>query len=173
MNSSHARPDRTPNQPRQASKARDACRREDGQAVVEFALIAPVVIFILLLIAYAAFALNNVNDEGNIAQIGARLAETNSTCIEKGSPHSCPIGVREEAPFLHWLSEKGDSKQVKEAKVSICSPTSKLHDYVEVKLSYKYKWLPLFKLKSAESPITSTARMTIEQEPYVAYPTTC
>jgi TadE-like protein len=172
MNPSHANADASRPRPPRASAARRACRREDGQAVVEFALIVPVVIFLLLLIAYAAFALNNVNDEGNIAQIGARLAETNSTCIEKGSSHTCPIGVREEAPFLHWLTEKGDNKQVREAKATICSPTSKLHDYVEVKLSYKYKWLPIFKL-GAESPITSTARMTIEQEPYVAYPTTC
>jgi hypothetical protein len=151
-----------------------AWRSEDGQALVEFALILPVVL--LLLFAIANFGLNAVGphiDETHIVSLGARLAEVNENCIVKGSPHSCELGTREEGAFLKWLTEQGDNSQVKHATATMCSPTSKLGDYVEIKLTYKYNPLPLLKLKAAEVPVTSTAQMRIEQEPYIPYPTAC
>jgi hypothetical protein len=149
---------------------RHVCRSQSGQATVEFALIIPIVVLILFGIAYFGIALNDWIDETHIASTGARFAEVNENCIVKGSPHTCELGVREEGPFLKWLTEQGDNSQIKNAVATMCSPTSKLGDYVEVKLTYKYKWVPVLKLKVAETPLTSTARMRIEQEPYVPYP---
>ncbi len=149
------------------------CREESGQALVEFMLILPLLLLVLFGIAYFGIALNDWIDETHMVSEAARLAETNNTCIVAGSPHACEIGVREEAAFLKWLTAQGDNSQVQKATATMCSPTSKLHDYVEVKLTYKYKWLPLLKLKVAETPVTSTAQMTIEKEPATPYPTTC
>jgi hypothetical protein len=148
-------------------------RSQSGQAMVEFALVLPIILVLLFGIAYFGVALNDWIDETQITSEGARFAEVNENCIVKGSPHQCEVGVREEAAFLKWLTEQGDNGQVRGAVATMCSPTSKLEDYVEVKLTYKYKWLPLLAIHGAETPVTSTARMKIEKEPYVPYPTTC
>ncbi len=79
-------------------------------------------------------------------------------------------GVREEGAFLKYLTEQGDNSQVRNAVATMCSPTSKLEDYVQVKLTYKYKWLPLLNLGVTETPVTSTAQMKIEKEPSIPYP---
>jgi hypothetical protein len=146
-------------------------RSESGQAMVEFALVIPIVLLILFGIAYFGIALNDWIDETQITSEGARLAEVNENCIVKGSPHSCEIGVREEGAFLKYLTEQGDNSQVRNAVATMCSPTSKLEDYVQVKLTYKYKWLPLLNLGVTETPVTSTAQMKIEKEPSIPYPT--
>lgn len=125
------------------------------------------------IVNFAISASNGAIDETHIASEGARLAEVNENCIVKGSPHTCELGTREEAAFLKYLTAQGDSSQVKGAVATMCSPTSKLGDYVEVKLTYKFNPLPLLKLKSAEIPVTDTAQARIEQEPYIPYPTTC
>lgn len=157
------------------NRSTNARRAEHGQATVEFALILPVFLIILFGIAYFGVALNDWIDETQIVSNGARMAEVNENCISPvtKSPHKCELGVREEGPFLKWLTEQGDNNQVKGAVATMCSPTSKLGDYVEVKLTYKYKWLPFLKLKVVETPVTSTAQMRIEEEPYIPYPTAC
>jgi hypothetical protein len=151
-------------------RARDA-RDEDGQALIEFALVLPIVLLLLLGIAYFGIALNDWIDETQIASEGARFAAVNENCIVAGSPKTCE--GREEAAFLKYLTAQGDNSEVNEAKATMCSPTSKVGDYVEVKLTYKYKWIPIFEIAGAESPVTSTAQMKIEAEPSSPYPTTC
>jgi hypothetical protein len=130
------------------------------------------ILVVLFAIAYFGLALNDWINETQIASEGARLAEVNETCIAKGSPHTC-AGAPEEAAFLKWLTAQGDNAQVRGATATMCSPSSTLEDYVEVKLTYKYKWLPILHL--GETPLTSTARMKIEGVPLESYkyPTTC
>lgn len=235
--------------------AGDACRRarlraqspdrdgESGQALVEFALVLPVLVLFLAGIVHFGLALNGANDETNIAEIGARYASVSQTCGTKveakatlkngsktitvtegfaklkagmelegfaipakatlvkviseakgewemsatatatvttpeivvawGTPESCAAGVTEEKTFLEWLPRQGDSADIRKAAVTMCSPTSKLGDWVEVKIAYQYKWVPILKLKVAESQIAGNAKMRIEKEPGQAYPGTC
>ena len=155
---------------RRRSERRDP-RSEDGQALVEFALVLPVVLILLLGIAYFGIALTDWTDETNIANSGARYASRNEGCIVAESPKKCE--TREEAAFLKWLTQQGDNSQVKGATAEICSPTSEVGDWVEVKLTFEYNWLPLFEIAGAESPVTSTARMMIAEKPSTPYPTTC
>ena len=167
----HSSPDATaPRSARGRRGVRDP-RSEDGQALVEFALVLPVVLILLLGIAYFGIALTDWTDETNIANSGARYASRNEGCIVAESPKKCE--TREEAAFLKWLTQQGDNSQVKGATAEICSPTSEVGDWVEVKLTFEYNWLPLFEIAGAESPITSTARMMIAEKPSTPYPTTC
>jgi hypothetical protein len=167
---------REPNPPAQAKRRRAraaALVGDTGQALVEFVLVLPLVLLILFGIAYAGIAVNGWIDETSLAYMGARYAGLNQTCIVKGTPTRCPPGVSEQDTFLKWLTEHGDSTFVKSATATMCSPTSGLHDYVEIKLAFKYKWLPVIKLKAAESLVTDSKKYPIEQQPSTPYPSTC
>jgi TadE-like protein len=154
-------------------------RSESGQALVEFALVLPMVIVILFGIVLFGVALNDSIDQTHLVSEAARFASVGQNCIVNGSPHAC--ASKEEEGLLKWTKEQADDQKVKETTTaSICSPTSLVGDYVEVKLNYKYDWLKasrIFELfgqpHSAETPITSTAQMRIEVPPSKPYPTTC
>jgi TadE-like protein len=150
-----------------------ATKAQSGQATVEFALVLPLIVVVLFGIALFGLALNDWIDETQLVSQAARFAAVNS---EHGT------GPLNEATFLKWITEQGDNNQVQAAKAEICSPTSKFEDYVKVRLSYSYTWfglggssgiLSLFgSSQAAETPITSTATMRIEDPPAKAYPTT-
>jgi uncharacterized protein (UPF0333 family) len=142
-------------------------KSQNGQALVEFALVLPIILLVLLGIVLFGVALNDWIDETQLASEAARFAAVNNE-------HGEGPEIKEVA-FLKWVTEQGDNGNVKEAKATMCSPTSKLGDYVEVKLTYTYKWFGLANLLGveAETPLTATARNRIEDQPATAYPTTC
>jgi Flp pilus assembly protein TadG len=146
---------------------------EDGQALVEFALVLPIILILLLGIAWFGIALNDWINETQLTSEAARFAAVNQN-----------PGEKEKKSLLEWIQAQGDNNQVaKEAKATICSPTSERGDWVEVKLTYMYKWLPIFQLAATETPLTSTAQMRIEvapttknakgEEVSTPYPKTC
>jgi hypothetical protein len=142
-------------------------RSEDGQALVEFALVLPIVVLVMMGLLLFGIALNDWIDETQLSSEAARFAAVDNE-------HGLGTEIT-EATFLKWITEQGDNGNVKEAKATMCSPTSKAGDYVEVKLNYVYKWFGLAGLlgTAAETPLTSTARMQIEKQPATPYKTTC
>jgi Flp pilus assembly protein TadG len=138
-------------------------RREEGQALAEFALVAPVLCLLVLAMAYCGIALVDWVDETQLVSQGARYAAVNQN-----------PGAAEKKTLLQWLQAQGVDKHITtEAKATICSPTSKVKDWVEVKLEYKYKWIPILQFKAAETPVVVTAQNRIEREPSSPYPTSC
>jgi Flp pilus assembly protein TadG len=150
------------------STLRDRTRSEAGQALVEFTLILPVLVVLMFGIALFGLALNDWIDETHLASEAARYVAVNS---EHGT------GELKEASFLKWITEQGDNSQVKEAKATICSPTSAVGDWARVKLTYSYDWLKLNEMlglgKAASTTFTSEATMRIEVPPKEKYKTTC
>jgi Flp pilus assembly protein TadG len=151
-----------------ARRPRCALRRrasgEDGQALVEFALVLPVLVVLVFGITLFGLALNDWIDETQLAGQAARFASVNS---EHGTKEAF-----NETKFLKWVSEQGDNAQVKSATAEICSPTSAVGDYLKVRLSYLYSWLNLSSMLGVGSPstrLTSTATMRIEIPPKTAY----
>ncbi len=161
---------------RQASSARARC--ESAQATVEFALLLPVAIVILFGIVLFGFALNDWIDETQLSSQAARFAAVDSNHGEGTLDTEVA-----QTTFLNWVKEQADNKELeKHATAEMCSPTSKVGDYVKVALTYDYNWFGLGGSKGAfglfgtealkaETPITSTATMRIEREPAKAYPT--
>lgn len=141
----------------------EGSRNEDGQALVEFTLVLPIVLLILFGIVWFGIALNDWIDETQIASEAARFAAVDS---EHGT------GPLTETTFLAWIKKQGDNSEVEGAKPEICSPTSAVGSYVRVKLSYAYNWLPILGLSSTSTNLTSTATMRIEVPPSSPYKTT-
>jgi hypothetical protein len=142
-------------------------RSEDGQALVEFALVLPIVLAVLLGVLLFGVALNNWIDETQLTSAAARWASVNNE-------HGLHAELN-EAAFLKWVTESSGNGEIAKAKATMCSPTSEVGDYVEVKLAYNYKWFGLAGLLGtrAETPLESTAQMRIEDKPLTPYPTTC
>lgn len=133
-------------------------RADDGQAMVEFTIILIPVLLLVFGIAYFGLALNNWIDETHLASAAARFYAVNQN----------PGGEN----LSGWVKTHADTATLKEATATICSPTSQVGDYVEVKITYPQKWLPILGV-GPESQITSTAQMRIEVAPEKPYPSAC
>jgi Flp pilus assembly pilin Flp len=160
--------------PRRRRLIRVPWRSDDGQTMIEFALLLPLLVILALGFIAFGFALNDWIDETQLTAQAARFAAVAS---EHGNGEEL-----KPASFLKWITAQGDNNNVREATATMCSPTSKVGDWVEVKLTYKYKWFglgavikPFYPATKfpGETPLTSTSRMRIEQAPIAAYPTAC
>lgn len=144
---------------------------EDGQATVEFALVLPIIVIVLLGIVLFGVALNDWIDETHLASEAVRFASVDS---EHGTGS---ITESEPKAFLKWITEQGDNTNVKNAKATVCAPSSGIGEPVTVKLEYTYNWFGLANLLGVEAntKIVSTATERISQPPpgKEAYPTTC
>jgi Flp pilus assembly protein TadG len=129
-----------------------------GQALVEFALVVPLVILLLLGIVDFGQAFNYQNDEASLAGIAMRYAEVNS-CAQCGG-QSIESYVRSTA----------DSQALKNNGLTICfttpsgviSPPPQLGDAITVKVSSTYQWLHYFHFSSLSSPIVATVTGRLE-----------
>jgi Flp pilus assembly protein TadG len=72
-------------------------KSEDGQALVEFTLILPIVLIILFGIVYFGLTLNGWIDETQLTSEGTRYAEVNQTCIGEATVWSSTTTYAESA----------------------------------------------------------------------------
>jgi Flp pilus assembly protein TadG len=126
---------------------------EHGQALVELALVLPILLLLVVGIAKFSLALNSANDETHLANEVARYASVN----EDPSPEA----------LQKWAKNQADSKALTGQLVCISFPkgTSNVGDPVEVKVTGTMKWLPILKLKVASSTVEGKADMRIEAPP--------
>ncbi len=148
-----------------ASRPRARMRvREDGQALVEFALVAPLFLLIVFGIIQFGLALNNWLDLQRIANQGARWGAANAY---PGCPDSGP-----NAPCNPTLAQYLASEPVSGAlnpDVEVCfeqmsEPTgATIGDPVTVKLTSKFHFVPIVGL--GEMDLDAVATMRIERIP--------
>jgi hypothetical protein len=144
--------------------------REDGQVLVEFALLAPLLVLLIAGIIQFGVALNYWLDLQRIANQGARWAVVDSY---PGCPRSGP-----QAPCSPTLQEYLATSPVSSGLspgVEICfeemtgSPSgATVGDPVTVRLTSRFTLVPI--LKIGELDIRGAATMRVEQRPtrYVA-----
>jgi Flp pilus assembly protein TadG len=112
-------------------RACDAGEKEAGVAVVEFALVLPVLLLILLAMLDFGRAFNYWIDETQLASAGARWAIVNRNPASTGS-------------LQQYIKSQADTRELKDgANVTICFPnrTSNVGDPVRVTVSYNFNWL--------------------------------
>jgi hypothetical protein len=155
-------------------------RSEDGQAVVELALVLPVLLVVVLGILDFGRAVNYWNDETHVASLAARYAAVGTlptaaqdpTCGGKSSlTEYVKCEVKVDSPEL---AEGGGSGNGAQGAIGVCVsiPEPKVGAPVTVKLNAKYKWLPFFNFKVTEASLSGTATSRLEQTPPAGFATT-
>ena len=137
---------------------RSRLRDERGAALVEFALILPVALLVLLGIAQFALALNTANDSTNIANEVARFATVNQNPASGGES------------LAQWAKKQADSNFFANGGsvcISFPNGNAQIGDPVRVTVQSNMNWLPILKLKAASTTITGSATMRLEAAPTV------
>lgn len=133
---------------------------EAGTAVVEFALIVPLLLLIVFGILDFGRALNYWVDTTHLASEGARLAAVDRV----------PDGA---ASLQEYIRERADTQELRDGgsqsiadplEVCVTSLGDEVGDPVEVQVRTTYHWIPLLgtQLDSATTTITGTATMRRE-----------
>jgi len=147
--------------------ARRRLASERGVALVEFALVLPVLMFMLVGMLEFGKALNYWIDQTHLANQGARWAAVDR------NPSPTPLSQSLQAYIAQRANtdelELGGTKNVlTPLSVFICFPSGSTNvgEPVRVIVSTNYHWLPLIGAKlGASVPIRGTATMRIEKKP--------
>lgn len=135
---------------------------EDGQALVEFALILPVLLLIVMGILWFGRALNYTQDETRLSNVAARYAAVDQMPPNAGG--SLGNWLRSEADTEELRKGTGDVEGAPTVCVEYPNHSTAVGEPVKVIMRAAFKWLPLLGLK-ASSTITGSATMRIEVPP--------
>jgi Flp pilus assembly protein TadG len=134
---------------------------EDGQAMVEFALVLPVLLLVVMGILWFGRALNYTQDETQLANEAARFAAVNNWPGAGSTSLSSYILGQIDTKEL----KNGSTDVPNPAKMSICFPngTSNVGDPVKITINSTFHFLPILKL--ANTNISGSATMRLEAVP--------
>ena len=138
---------------------------EDGVAIVEFALILPVLALMLFGMLDFGKAFNYWIDETHLANEGARWAVVNKNPASSGTLQAY---IRQQATTAE-LRNGGTASLANPVRVCIEFPngTSNVGDPVRVALTATYRWLGFIASETSltETTITGSATMRLEARP--------
>jgi Flp pilus assembly protein TadG len=158
-----ARAEQRPALRERLARALELALRRNGTAVIEFAVVLPVLLLIVLGTADFALAMNTYNNETQLANEGARWAVVNS------NPGS--------GSLQNYIKSQGDTGDIQQhAIVCITFPANpatgtsgQVGDPVQVTVSLAFKWLSYItnSIPSAglQTTIVGNAVMRLEQLP--------
>jgi hypothetical protein len=138
---------------------------EDGQALVEFALVLPVLLLVVMGILWFGRALNYSQDETRLTNVVARYASVDQ--VPPGAGSSLVEWVRSQADTKELSEGTGDVEGPPEVCVRFPSGTG-VGNPVEVKMTAKFKWLPILNV-GVSSKIVGSATMRIEVPPTASF----
>jgi Flp pilus assembly pilin Flp len=138
-----------------ARRARGSLRNESGQSAVEFALVVPLLLLVIIGILHFGKVMNYWLDLNHVASEGARKAAVNHFSTDAG--YETYIRGRLETDELRT---GGTSSIPSPATIAVCLPEgSDVGDPVTVQVSVDYS-LPFI---GATVPLRGTATMRLEQ----------
>jgi Flp pilus assembly protein TadG len=152
--------------PRLRARFRSARRGERGTAVVEFALLAPLLFGILIGLLDFGQALNYYNQQNQLTGLGARAA-----AVLRNPDGTAVSGTS----IQHQLSSQYAKGALTGESFCITTPNgSGVGLPVKVAASYNFNMVPLTVVKFGLSQITIQASQTMRQEaPFPAASTGC
>lgn len=139
---------------------------ESGAALIEFALVLPVLLLLLLGMLDFGKAINYWNDESHLVGSGARWAVVNRN---PGSPSLTLQKYIQQQADTSELKNGGTGAVQNPAKVCIDFPngTAAIGDPVRVRVTVTYKWLGFLgqRLPRPDTTIGQSSTMRLEQTP--------
>jgi Flp pilus assembly protein TadG len=158
-------------------------RKEDGTALVELALVLPLLLVLLLGMLDFGKAFNSWIDETHLANLGARLATVGypavvGTCdgSTASNPNTCLTQYIQQGADLAELKSgrTGDAYAPSETAAQVCIsyPTNpatntvgKVGDPVQVTVQSTYQWLNYLsrRVPLGATPISGKATMRLER----------
>jgi Flp pilus assembly protein TadG len=142
-----------------AAPSRGRLRGESGAAIVEFALVLPLVMLVVVIVLDFGRALNYWIDTTHLASEGARLAAVDR--VPAGSP-SLQAYLRSKADTAE-LRDGGTGSITAPLQVCVAPAGNAVGDPVEVVVTTTYKWIPLLDLPVVQSQIRGSATMRRER----------
>lgn len=146
-------------------------RRPDGTALVELALVLPLLLVLLLGMIDFGKAFNAWIDETHLSNEAARLAAVNSSA-GASLPGKLQQYIQEQVDTAELKSGRvSDSYAPAQAPVKVClsfpNGTQNPGDPVKVTVSVTYEWLNYLstRVSLGATPITGSATMRLEQRP--------
>jgi Flp pilus assembly protein TadG len=148
---------RCPRQARRPHTTLLGSENEDGQALVEFALVLPILLLVVFGIVQFGLALNSANNQTQVANAVARYA------IVDENP-----GAKENESLQQWGKSQeyqNSTSLSSEGKVCLSFPSGKeVGDPVEVVVTSTTNWLPVLNV-GPSTTITGKAYMRLEAAP--------
>jgi len=143
--------------------------REAGTAVVEFALIVPLLLLVVFGILDFGRALNYLNDSTQLARAGARWAIVDKpfSNLDKWDDTTCTTSLQQ------CIKDNGVTGEMRDA-TTVCidfmgNTDPQVGDPVKVTVTVDFTWLPFIgengPLGVASSTMTGSAVMRLEQQP--------
>jgi len=154
---------------------------ERGAALVEFALVVPILLVLLMAMLDFGKAFNYWIDETQLASSGARWAVVNA------GPGQCPDGTTATS-LVAYIQCQADTRELRSggtnsvanpAKVCISFPPVAGHsaplvgDPVRVTVSVSYKWLPIIGQRISRVATTIKGESTMRLEAPPTYTASC
>jgi Flp pilus assembly protein TadG len=144
---------------------RRRARAEDGVALVEFALVLPVLALLLFAMLDFGKAFNYWIDQTHLANEGARWAAVNKNPSSSGTLQEY---IREQATTAE-LRDGGTSSVVSplQACIEFPSGTSNIGDPVKVTVQTSYRWLGVVsgRIGVTETAMVGASTMRLEAPP--------
>jgi Flp pilus assembly protein TadG len=133
---------------------------EEGQAVVEFALVVPLLLVTLFSVIHFGRAFNYWNDETHLTAEAARYAAVN----RKPDPTSA-LSLQQQ------IKAQADAADLRGAAGQVCinfpNGTSNQGDPVRVTMTFPFSWMPLISARTgvASTTLTASTVMRLEAQP--------
>lgn len=150
-------------------------RGEEGQALVELALVVPLLLFIIFAIIDFGLAINQYNNTTNLANLGARATSVLSNLSGAATPPSCTYKGVTYTTLVGYLDCQGATEgTLNQVGVTVCDANGTtnfaLGDTLQVKVSDTFSWLSILTggigkigpVAPVTSTISSTASMRME-----------
>jgi len=156
-----------PERPRPRGRFRALRRDQRGTAVVEFALVAPILFLLIFGIFDFGRALNYYNQETQLAGLGARAAAVSRDPADTGSATGQIIQTQLSGTYAKGELQNNTTFCINPATAPAVGQP------VTVTASYDFKFLPLIGAAVGTPTITITASQTERQEVTPTYTTGC